>query len=252
MAASSDGLCELCLKSIVDQFEVLLVAADGTDHHYRCVHCALVAARDLFRGDLTLRTKSAVKGSGVELHRRGPNWDVSPASALVVALPEADDECLGAHLVLADREEFELYAKGHPEVANARLWAASATGEILSAGKPEAPEEATCPVSGRSVKVNEKTDWTVYKGEVYYFCCAGCKPRFLSNPSGYLAGTAPKPRMMGGEGGCAGSRGSGSGGCSHEGMSGGCGGHDADGDSEDAAETQPEKEETNTHTATQD
>ncbi len=221
--AEKPAVCELCLKPIVSASEVVLTTSENpAKHHYRCIHCGLVAARDRFTGDVRLRTKSTVKGAAVQLDRRAGKWTVTPASALVLALPEANGECLSGHVVLANRGEFETYAKGHPGVGDKQLFPATEVAQILSAGKPPAPKEAKCPVSGQTVQVNDQTQWTVYKGQTYYFCCNGCKPRFLGNPEGYLNGTAPRPKgMMQGHGE---QKGSGSCGGSHEGKSGGCGG----------------------------
>lgn len=221
-SAESGGieLCELCLKPIVEAFAVVLeTAGEGPAHNYRCIHCALVAARDGFTGDLHLRATSAVAGTPVEWDRRDGNWEVTPASALVVALPEVNDECLGRHVVLADRDEFEAYAEDHPEVGDMYRFAATDTEKILDGGRPPAPEEANCPVSGQTVQIDDETPWTVYAGDIYYFCCGPCKPRFLGDPEGYLAGTAPKPQLTKAEGGC--------GGGAHETGSGGCGGSEA-------------------------
>jgi YHS domain-containing protein len=227
-ASGGENLCELCLKPIVEAVAVVLeTSGDGVEHWHRCIHCALVAARDRFTGDVHLRTRSAVRATPVELDRRDGRWEAKPSSALVVALPEAEEECLGKHLVLADRSEFEAYAAEHQEVGEMRPFAATDTEKILDAGKPAAPKEATCPVSGQQVEVAARTPWTMYAGKTYYFCCDPCKPRFLGDPEGYLAGTAPKPHMMKSEGGCGGGgHEPGSGGCggSHSGQSGGCGG----------------------------
>jgi YHS domain-containing protein len=219
-ASAGEDLCELCLKPIVEAMAVVLeTSTDGAEHRYRCIHCALVAARDRFAGDVQLRATSVVEGAPVEWDRRDGNWEVTPASALVMALPEVEDECLGKHVVLADRSEFEAYAGERKEAGAVRPFAATDTERILDAGKPAAPKEAKCPVSGQAVQVSDKTPWTVYAGETYYFCCGPCKPKFLGDPEGYLAGTAPKPQLTKAEGGC--------GGGAHERGSGGCGGSEA-------------------------
>ncbi len=214
--------CELCLKPIVSKSEVVLTtSADQTKHHYRCIHCGFVAARDRFAGDLRLQTKSMVKGSTVQLERKSGKWKANPASALVLARPETNGECLAGHLVFTDRSEFAAYAKNHSGVGDQQLFSATEVAKILNAGKPPAPKEAKCPVSGQTVQVTDQTQWTVYQGQTYYFCCNGCKPRFLSNPEGYLDGTAPRPQGMQGH---EGHQGSGECGGSHEGKTGGCGG----------------------------
>jgi YHS domain-containing protein len=206
-APGGEDLCELCLKPIVEATVVVLeTASDGAVHRYRCVLCALAAARDWSTGDVQLRATSALEGAPVELNRREGQGD----------------ECLDKHVVLADQSEFEAYAGEHKEVGAVRPFAATDTERILDAGKPPAPKEAKCPVSGQTVQVNDKTPWTMYAGETFYFCCAGCKPRFTKDPEGYLSGTALRPDT-GGEGrGCGG-------GCGSHGpeSDGGCGGTSA-------------------------
>ena len=46
--------------------------------------------------------------------------------------------------------------------------------------------EKVCPVMGGKHKVSDKTEFSYYKGQVYTFCCAGCKPKFDKNPEKYL------------------------------------------------------------------
>ncbi|NOZ60734.1 MAG: YHS domain-containing protein [Calditrichaeota bacterium] len=43
-----------------------------------------------------------------------------------------------------------------------------------------------CPVTGEESTVNEKTLFSDINGKRYYFCCAGCKPKFDENPETYL------------------------------------------------------------------
>ena len=32
-----------------------------------------------------------------------------------------------------------------------------------------------------------------YRGQTYYFCCAGCRTKFIAEPQKYLGGAAPEP-----------------------------------------------------------
>lgn len=55
--------------------------------------------------------------------------------------------------------------------------------------KPAASKvvSATCPVMGSKIQdVSKAAGKSVYKGETYYFCCAGCKPKFDKDPSKYV------------------------------------------------------------------
>ncbi len=194
-AQAKGAVCEVCSKPLVASSEVTLRSADEKqDHHYRCIHCALVAARDRFKSDVTLRAKSISGGAPVQWTRTGGTWSVTPASAEVLARPEKSGDCLQDHLVFSDDGEAKAYLKSHPSVASSGLLPAGKVDSILSAGRPPLPKTATCPVSGEAVHPTAKTDWTVYDGKVYYFCCAGCKPKFVANAEGYLSGTAPKPK----------------------------------------------------------
>ncbi len=41
-----------------------------------------------------------------------------------------------------------------------------------------------CPVTGDKIaSAKAAAGHSVYKGKAYYFCCAGCKPRFDKNPA---------------------------------------------------------------------
>lgn len=44
----------------------------------------------------------------------------------------------------------------------------------------------TCPVNGTKMKVSEAYAKVEYKGTMYYFCCASCKPQFMRNPEKYI------------------------------------------------------------------
>ncbi len=43
-----------------------------------------------------------------------------------------------------------------------------------------------CPVEKQAFDKSKAVDSTVYKGKTYYFCCLGCKPKFLKNPEKYI------------------------------------------------------------------
>jgi YHS domain-containing protein len=51
----------------------------------------------------------------------------------------------------------------------------------------ESPQETvTCPVSGETInKAEAKISWE-YKGITYYFCCEGCKAKFMKDPESFL------------------------------------------------------------------
>ncbi len=186
--------CETCLKPLVGNREVVLEEAGaGPKHHFRCIHCALVGANDWFTSDVTLYARSSSRGDPVEWRRRDGKWRVSPASTQVLAVPETDGECLDKHLVFADGAELRAYGKQHALASGHPAIAATDVVSILSAGKPAPPRQASCPVTGATVRPDPKTAWTVYKGQVYYFCCEKCKPAFTSDPAAYV-GMDASPR----------------------------------------------------------
>lgn len=47
--------------------------------------------------------------------------------------------------------------------------------------------EAVDPVCGMTVKVPEMAPRAEHKGRAYFFCCGGCKERFVASPEKYLA-----------------------------------------------------------------
>ena len=47
-------------------------------------------------------------------------------------------------------------------------------------------EMVTCPVSGEEIKKSDAAGSMEYKGQTYYFCCAGCKEKFEKNPEEYI------------------------------------------------------------------
>jgi YHS domain-containing protein len=44
----------------------------------------------------------------------------------------------------------------------------------------------TCPVSGEKISKSEAAESYEYEGKTYYFCCAGCKEKFIENPEKYI------------------------------------------------------------------
>ena len=111
---------------------------------------------------------------------------------MVLAVPEANGDCLDQHVVLTNASEAKAYQNRHPAAAGRRLLPAAAVDKVLAAGEGPLPKEAACPVTGEKVHPTATTDWTVYKGKTYYFCCGACKPRFVANAAGYVSGKTPK------------------------------------------------------------
>lgn len=47
------------------------------------------------------------------------------------------------------------------------------------------------PVCGTEIDEQSAASISVYRGEPYYFCCAGCHAVFDENPEKYVAEPAP-------------------------------------------------------------
>ena len=47
-------------------------------------------------------------------------------------------------------------------------------------------EKVQCPVMKNWVLPSEAADKTEYNGKTYYFCCGGCKEKFLAEPEKYI------------------------------------------------------------------
>jgi xanthine dehydrogenase accessory factor len=61
---------------------------------------------------------------------------------------------------------------------------------LLPEGAPS-PAEAIDPVCGMTVQTAEAEHQSEYKGQLFYFCCGGCKDSFEQNPDKYLAQPLP-------------------------------------------------------------
>jgi YHS domain-containing protein len=59
---------------------------------------------------------------------------------------------------------------------------------ILSAGiaQQKADEKVVCPVSGETMLKSQAKATYEYEGKMYYFCCEGCKEKFVKDPARYI------------------------------------------------------------------
>ena len=74
--------------------------------------------------------------------------------------------------------------KTHPD--GTRM-AAAVAANAPPATAPPAPATAVDPVCGMSVAVASARHTAALDGVTYYFCCAGCRGKFLDAPGAYLA-----------------------------------------------------------------
>jgi xanthine dehydrogenase accessory factor len=85
----------------------------------------------------------------------------------------------------------DLGRTSHREIAVAilaELVQLRAAGELAGAAPAEAgtPATATDPVCGMTVTAGPGSYPVEHDGVTYYFCSAGCRQQFVSNPAGYL------------------------------------------------------------------
>ncbi len=64
-------------------------------------------------------------------------------------------------------------------------------GEHMEHGE-HAENSMTCPVSGETFNKSEDTESMEYNGKTYYFCCAGCKEKFVKDPEKYVKSNGDK------------------------------------------------------------
>jgi xanthine dehydrogenase accessory factor len=74
--------------------------------------------------------------------------------------------------------------QAHPDGTRVDTPAAAAKAAVAA---PEAPATAVDPVCGMSVTVASARQKAEREGVTYYFCCAGCRAKFLNDPAAYLA-----------------------------------------------------------------
>src|SRR4030042_1127406 len=63
---------------------------------------------------------------------------------------------------------------------------------ILSAGiaQQKSEEKVVCPVSGERMLESQAKASYEYEGKTYYFCCEGCKEKFVKDPAKYIGKNA--------------------------------------------------------------
>ena len=64
--------------------------------------------------------------------------------------------------------------------------AKKADGPLKAPGEATVGDTTKCPVSGEEFVVEASSLKAEHGGKTYYFCCAGCKKKFESNPDKFL------------------------------------------------------------------
>lgn len=84
---------------------------------------------------------------------------------------------------------FSTQASADPALGNGEEAISVAQGAGAPAAFDKMPTPGTkarCLVTGHDFTVNDKTEFTRYKGKYYVFCCSGCKPQFDANPGKFI------------------------------------------------------------------
>ncbi len=69
--------------------------------------------------------------------------------------------------------------------------AVKGTQHNMKAMQKMAKAPLVCPVTGEKIaSVKQAAGKSTYKGKTYYFCCAGCKPKFDKAPAKYAQNAA--------------------------------------------------------------
>jgi YHS domain-containing protein len=63
---------------------------------------------------------------------------------------------------------------------------------LTGIAQTQTDETVVCPVSGKEIKKSEAKGSYEHKGKTYYFCCEGCKEKFIKNPEKHIQKKAEK------------------------------------------------------------
>ena len=91
-----------------------------------------------------------------------------------------------ALLVACRGEPSEPTASSLPSAAVKGSSPEAATPRNGFAGMPPVGTKAVCPVMGTEFEVTKNSEFAVYQGKTYVFCCPGCKPQFEAEPAKYI------------------------------------------------------------------
>lgn len=78
----------------------------------------------------------------------------------------------------------------------AKTTAKPAAKQVAAKKAVKLGDKVDCAVMGEAFTVKADSLKSTYKGETYYFCCAGCKPAFDKEPTKYVkAAAAPAKKV---------------------------------------------------------
>jgi xanthine dehydrogenase accessory factor len=142
-------------------------------------YVGLVASRA--RGEAVLRS---LELDGVDATERSR---VRFPAGLDIKAKRGDEIAVSilAEIVEARRtiEELAWDTPSEGEAAPAEPQAAAAEGEDA----PSEPETAVDPICQMTVQIEGALHTHEHEGQMYYFCCGGCRSRFAEDPGAYLA-----------------------------------------------------------------
>lgn len=106
-----------------------------------------------------------------------------------------DEELAALHapagLDLGSRRGDEIALSILAEIVQLRRQAEKEAAESAKARKPEPeesdPETATDPICSMSVRIEGARHTYEHDGTTYYFCCGGCRAKFMEDPEQFLA-----------------------------------------------------------------
>ena len=136
----------------------------GVRYYYCCEGCKPQFDKDQAKFLKDSKNKDKITGASL--------FDVVTTTRIAPEKAAAHSDYNGVRYFFAQEDDKKLFDK------SPKKYVVAPKKEVLF-----------CPVSNEIVESYEKaSDYSDYKGTRYYFCCAGCKPRFDENQAKYLDG----------------------------------------------------------------
>lgn len=73
-----------------------------------------------------------------------------------------------------------------PQLPSEQIVEKDVYGTVQPSQEQAVEEKVQCPVMKNWILTSEAADSTEYNGKAYYFCCGGCKEKFLVEPEKYI------------------------------------------------------------------
>jgi xanthine dehydrogenase accessory factor len=173
--------------SAADASERSIVVVDTQGHGDEEAIEQAVAARPAYLG-LVGSHKRGAAVLGYLAERGVPKDQLDrvrvPAGLDLGSIPHAEIAVAILAELVKLRAAGELDSAGHDAAADGPKASSAGHGGAGRATEP-APAEAIDPVCGMTVTASPAGRPLEYEGVTYYFCCAGCRSAFESNPASY-------------------------------------------------------------------